>query len=164
MFTKHYIVCRSPRKSLSILYFVRALIFINKVCFLGKHISVLSLQRKKINKEEDLLGCEVRSGFPQIQEIVEAKEPFDKLWRALVTFHDKQEMWLAGPILKLNAEEIEEQVFLKRIMVHALVFPVTIHVLWSSSVLSVSRYALWRLNPGKIDLRMLKINISPDTP
>ena len=67
-------------------------------------------QRKKINKEEDLLGCETRSAFPQIQEITEAKEPFDKLWRALVTFHDKQEMWLAGPILKLNAEEIEGEV------------------------------------------------------
>ncbi|CAH3192981.1 unnamed protein product, partial [Porites evermanni] len=67
-------------------------------------------ERKKINKEEDLLGCEVRSAFPQIQEIIEAKEPFDKLWRALVTFHDKQEMWLAGPILKLNAEKIEEEV------------------------------------------------------
>ena len=67
-------------------------------------------QRKKINKEEDLLGCEVYSGFPQIQEIIDAKEPFDKLWRALVTFQDKQEMWLAGPILTLNAEEIEEQV------------------------------------------------------
>ena len=93
------------------LYFISLGLLINKVCFLGKHISVLSLQRKKINKEEDLLGCEVRSAFPQIQEIMEAKEPFDKLWRALVTFHDKQEMWLAGPILKLNAEEIEEEVF-----------------------------------------------------
>jgi len=133
--------------------FISLGLLLKEVCFLGKHISFLSLQRKKINKEEDLLGCEVRSAFPQIQEIIEAKEPFDKLWRALVTFHDKQEMWLAGPILKLNAEEIEEEVFLKYIMVHVLVFPVTVHVLWSSSVLSVSRYALWRLNPGKIDLR-----------
>ena len=68
-------------------------------------------QRKKINKEEDLLSCETRSAFPQIQEIIEAKEAFDKLWRAVVTFHDKQEAWLAGKILKLNAEEIEEEVF-----------------------------------------------------
>ncbi|XP_068702145.1 dynein axonemal heavy chain 3-like [Montipora foliosa] len=67
-------------------------------------------ERKKINKEEDLLGCETHSAFPQIQEIVDAKEPFDKLWRALVTFQDKHEAWLAGPILKLNAEEIEEEV------------------------------------------------------
>lgn len=93
--------------------FISLGLLINKVCFLGKRISVLLLQRKKINKEEDLLGCEVRSAFPQIQDIIEAKEPFDKLWRALVTFHDKQERWLAGPILKLNAEEIEEEVFLK---------------------------------------------------
>lgn len=71
---------------------------------------VVLQQRKEINKEEGLLGCEVHSAFPQIQEITDAKEPFDKLWRALVTFHDKQEAWLAGPILKLNAEEIEEEV------------------------------------------------------
>ena len=128
------------------LYFISLGLLINKVYFLGKHISVLSLQRKKINKEEDLLGCEVRSAFPQIQEIIEAKEPFDKLWRALVTFHDKQEMWLAGPILKLNAEEIEEEVFLKYIMVHALVFPVT-------TCFYGPVYALWRLSSGKIDLR-----------
>lgn len=74
------------------------------------YLYLLMFQRKKINKEEDLLGCEVYSGFPQIQEIIDAKEPFEKLWRALVTFQDKQEMWLAGPILTLNAEEIEEQV------------------------------------------------------
>lgn len=79
-------------------------------------------QRKKINKEEDLLGCEVRSAFPQIQEIIDAKEPFDKLWRALVTFHDKQEAWLAGSILKLNAEEIEEQVFIKNKLHKTLVW------------------------------------------
>ena len=73
---------------------------------------VVLQQRKKINKEEGLLGCEVYSAFPQIQELIQAKEPFDKLWRALVTFHDKQEAWLAGPILKLNAEEIEEEVLI----------------------------------------------------
>ena len=129
-------------------YFIALGVLINNVCFLGKRISVLSLQRKKINKEEDLLGCEVRSAFPQIQEIIEAKEPFDKLWRALVTFHDKQETWLAGPILKLNAEEIEEEVFVKRIMVHVLVFPVT-----TCFYGPVSRCALCRLSPGKIDLR-----------
>ena len=57
-----------------------------------------------------MLGCEVRSEFPQIQEIIDAKEPFDKLWRAVVTFHDKQDQWLGGPMLQLNSEEIEETV------------------------------------------------------
>ncbi|XP_048589777.1 dynein axonemal heavy chain 3-like isoform X2 [Nematostella vectensis] len=67
-------------------------------------------ERKRINKEEDLLGVEIRSTFPQISEIIDAKEPFDKLWRAVVRFHDHQEGWLSGPLLKLNAEEIEEEV------------------------------------------------------
>ena len=37
-----------------------------------------------------------------------------------MTFHDKQEMWLAGPILKLNAEEIEEEVYRKSILIFHL--------------------------------------------
>ena len=72
--------------------------------------STFLFQRKRINKEEDLLGCEMHSAFPQIQEINDAKEPFDKLWRSVVTFQNKQEEWLTGSILKLNAEEIEEKV------------------------------------------------------
>ena len=71
---------------------------------------LLFLQKKRINKEEDMLGCEVRSAFSQIQEIIDAKEPFDKLWRAVVTFHEKNEQWLGGSILQLNSEEIEETV------------------------------------------------------
>ena len=56
----------------------------------------LLLQKKQINREEDMLGCEVRSEFPQIQEMIDAKEPFDRLWRAVVTFHDKQDHTLTN--------------------------------------------------------------------
>ena len=71
---------------------------------------IILSQKKKINQEEELLGCEIKSAFPQIQELIDAKEPFDKLWRSVATFHDDQEAWLAGSILQLNAEEIEEEV------------------------------------------------------
>lgn len=50
------------------------------------------------------------STFPRIQEIVEAKEPYDKLWRSVVKFTLRQDEWLNGCFLDLNAEEIEEEV------------------------------------------------------
>ena len=67
-------------------------------------------QKQKINTEERLLGVDAVSTFPRIQEIVEAKEPYDKLWRSVVKFTEKQSDWLNGCLVDLNAEEIEEEV------------------------------------------------------
>ena len=60
--------------------------------------------------EEKLLSVESISSFPRIQEIVEVKEPYDKLWRSVVKFTEKQDEWLKGCLVELNAEEIEEEV------------------------------------------------------
>lgn len=53
---------------------------------------------------------ETLSSFPKIQQIIEAKEPYDKLWRSVVKFTEKHEEWLNGSLVNLNAEEIEEEV------------------------------------------------------
>lgn len=53
---------------------------------------------------------ETVSSFPRIQEIVEAKEPYDRLWRSVVKFTERQDEWLSGCLVSLNAEEIEEEV------------------------------------------------------
>lgn len=50
------------------------------------------------------------SPYAQIHEIIETKAPFDQLWRTIVSFSTSQDKWLNGPILSLNAEEIDEQV------------------------------------------------------
>ena len=69
-----------------------------------------AFQKQRINVEERLLGVETVSSFPRIQEIVEAKEPYDKLWRSVVKFTVRQDEWLNGCLVDLNAEEIEEEV------------------------------------------------------
>ncbi len=69
-----------------------------------------TFQKQRINVEERLLGVETVSSFPRIQEIVEAKEPYDKLWRSVVKFTVRQDEWLNGCLVDLNAEEIEEVV------------------------------------------------------
>ena len=67
-------------------------------------------QKKQINHEEELLRVEELSPYPQIQEIIQIKAPYDQLWRTIVSFTGSQERWLNGPMLKLNSEEIEDQV------------------------------------------------------
>ena len=66
----------------------------------------LSLQL--VNTEEELLEFEATQ-FPILQTMVAYKEPYDKLWRTALTFHNKHEAWLNGegcPILRHN--EIHE--------------------------------------------------------
>lgn len=38
------------------------------------------------------------------------KEPYEKLWQAAVKFYTYQKKWMNGPLLQVNAEEVEEEV------------------------------------------------------
>eukprot|EP00112_Aurelia_sp_Birch-Aquarium-sp1_P009896 Seg2143.2 transcript_id=Seg2143.2/GoldUCD/mRNA.D3Y31 product="hypothetical protein" pseudo=true protein_id=Seg2143.2/GoldUCD/D3Y31 len=66
--------------------------------------------KKQINHEEVLLRAEELTPYPQIHELIQSKAPFDQLWRTIVSFTTNQEKWLNGPMVKLNSEEIEDQV------------------------------------------------------
>eukprot|EP00794_Sanderia_malayensis_P006878 gene6878-7653_t len=70
----------------------------------------LIAEKKQINHEEDLLREDELSPYPQIQEIIQTKAPFDQLWRTIVSFTRSQDKWINGPILSFDAEGIEEQV------------------------------------------------------
>ena len=65
-----------------------------------------------INREEQLLGIEQLTPYPQIQEFLVQKEPFDKLWTTAVHFHKQYDNWIDGPLLNVNAEVVEEEVFI----------------------------------------------------
>lgn len=62
-----------------------------------------------INNEEDLLEWET-TPFPQIQMITQLKEPYERLWKTSMEFHEKHERWMNGPFLELDAEQVEEDV------------------------------------------------------
>lgn len=70
----------------------------------------LAFQRARINKEELLLGLESQTSDFILQELTVKKEPFDKLWNNAVYFHQQHEKWMSGPLLQVNAEEVEEEV------------------------------------------------------
>lgn len=57
-----------------------------------------------------LLGQEVMTQYGQIQSITTAREPYEKLWRTAVTFHKEHDSWMNGPLLKVNAEVVDEEV------------------------------------------------------
>ena len=62
-----------------------------------------------INNEEDLLEWEM-TPFPQIQIITQLKEPYERLWKTSMELHEKQDRWMNGPFLALDAEQVEEDV------------------------------------------------------
>ena len=68
------------------------------------------LQKGRINKEEQMLGLETQTEYRQIDEIAVRKEPYDKLWSTAVTFHQAHDKWMNGPLVQVNAEDVEEGV------------------------------------------------------
>ncbi|XP_063078071.1 dynein axonemal heavy chain 3 [Engraulis encrasicolus] len=61
-----------------------------------------------INKEESLLEKE-QSQFPQLQAVIVAKQPYDQLWATALNFHNKSDVWMKGPFVHLNAEQVTEE-------------------------------------------------------
>jgi dynein heavy chain len=76
---------------------------------MGKQIEEYRLELEQLNKEEQLLGFEV-SQFPILQQIVNLKDPFDRLWFTFHNFQSKEAQWLKGSFIGLNSEEINEEV------------------------------------------------------
>lgn len=52
---------------------------------------------QQVNTEEELLEFEATQ-FPILQTMIAYKEPYDKLWRTALSFHNKNEAWLNGKI------------------------------------------------------------------
>jgi len=64
----------------------------------------------RINREESLLNLESQANDFILNDLAARKEPFDKLWSNAVYFHQQHEKWMSGPLLQVNAEEVEEEV------------------------------------------------------
>ncbi|XP_062847578.1 dynein axonemal heavy chain 3 [Trichomycterus rosablanca] len=61
-----------------------------------------------INKEECLLEKE-QSQFPLLQTIMSSKQPYDQLWSTGLTFHSQSDLWMNGPFVQLNSEQISDE-------------------------------------------------------
>ena len=76
---------------------------------MGKLIEDYRIELEQLNKEEQLFGFE-QSQYPMLQQILTLKDPFDKLWFTFHNFQQKENLWLKGPFMGLNSEEISEEV------------------------------------------------------
>ncbi|XP_044289654.1 dynein axonemal heavy chain 3 isoform X4 [Varanus komodoensis] len=76
---------------------------------LSKNLDYALAEYEAINKEEELLERE-KSQFPLLQTIITHKQPFEQLWMTAYNFHTKSEEWMNGPLIRMNAEEISEEV------------------------------------------------------
>ncbi|MGH0118801.1 UNVERIFIED_CONTAM: hypothetical protein FKN15_062263 [Acipenser sinensis] len=82
---------------------------VDKLSELTSSLNAALAELEDINKEETLLGKE-QSQFPLLQTSMANKQPYDQLWTTANNFHTKSEFWLNGPFLKLNAEDINEEI------------------------------------------------------
>lgn len=58
-----------------------------------------------------MLGTGEQTQYSHLQDIARAKEPYEKLWNTAVKFYAYYEKWMNGPLLEVNADEVEEEVF-----------------------------------------------------
>ncbi len=79
---------------------------------LDKRLEQSNLEKVRINREEVMLQTGAQTPYTQIQDILTTKEPYDKLWQAAVKFHMYHDKWMNGPLQQVNAEEVEEEVFI----------------------------------------------------
>ncbi|KAM4746905.1 dynein axonemal heavy chain 3-like [Rhinophrynus dorsalis] len=87
-----------------------ASVYVQKLNAINLKMQEFTKERTLINQEEVLLQAEQITTFDQIQEIYKLKEPYEKLWTTALQFTTYYEKWMNGPILQVNAEEVEEEV------------------------------------------------------
>ncbi|XP_032809855.2 dynein axonemal heavy chain 3-like isoform X2 [Petromyzon marinus] len=76
----------------------------------GRQVRALLEEKSLINREEELLGTGTGSSYPQILELEQAKEPYERLWRAAVALQSLADGCLGGPIHLVNAEQVADEV------------------------------------------------------
>ncbi|KAG8578269.1 hypothetical protein GDO81_010439 [Engystomops pustulosus] len=84
--------------------------YLQKLSTINRRIQEFLEEKAHINKEEELLGIEQIGSYTQISEICKLKEPYEKLWTTALHFSTCYDKWMNGPLLQVNAEEVEEEV------------------------------------------------------
>lgn len=62
---------------------------------LQKNIEAARDELDQLQDEQRLLEWEI-TPFPQLANIIQLKEPYDKLWRTAYNFYIKNEIWMNG--------------------------------------------------------------------
>lgn len=68
---------------------------INTLTDISKLVEDYRTELEQLNREEQLFGFE-QSHFPILQQIINLKDPFDKLWFTYYNFNQKENQWIKG--------------------------------------------------------------------
>lgn len=82
---------------------------VEKLADINKLLEEYRLEGDTINRDQSLLAWEV-TPFPKLQEIMTAKDPYEKLWNTAWQFYTSYEQWMNGSFRGLNAESITDEV------------------------------------------------------
>jgi dynein heavy chain len=82
---------------------------VEKLDDINKLLEEYKIEGDIINRDQTLLAWEV-TPFPKINEIVAAKDPYEKLWNTAWQFYNSYEKWMNGSFQGLNAEAISDEV------------------------------------------------------
>ncbi|XP_053321162.1 dynein axonemal heavy chain 3-like [Spea bombifrons] len=85
-------------------------VYVQKLNAINRKMQEFIEEKAMINQEEQLLETGQISTFNQIQEICKMKEPYEKLWTTAMHFTSFYDKWMNGPLLQVNAEEVQEEV------------------------------------------------------
>ncbi len=82
---------------------------VEKLADINKLVDEYKFEAEQINRDQTLLAWEITL-FPKLQEIMTAKDPYEKLWNTAWQFYTSFEQWMNGPFQGLNAEAISDEV------------------------------------------------------
>ncbi|CAF4055950.1 unnamed protein product, partial [Adineta steineri] len=82
---------------------------VEKLADINKLVEEYKSEAEQINRDQSLLGWDI-TPFPKLQEIIAAKDPYEKLWNTAWQFYTSYEQWMNGAFLGLNAELISDEV------------------------------------------------------
>jgi dynein heavy chain len=82
---------------------------VEKLADINRLVDEYKHEADQINRDQALLIWEI-TPFPKLQEIVAAKDPYEKLWNTAWQFYTSFEQWMNGSFQGLNAEAISDEV------------------------------------------------------
>ena len=83
--------------------------YAKKAAAMEKQLKAAAETIAEYNREEKVFGWEV-TAYPQRKTILAALEPYQALYNTSVNFQKSYKRWLDGPLLELEAEQIEGEI------------------------------------------------------
>ncbi|TPX37761.1 hypothetical protein SeMB42_g06896 [Synchytrium endobioticum] len=83
--------------------------YAKKAAAMEKQLKVAVETVAEFNREENVFGWDV-TAYPQRKTILAALEPYQALYTTCVNFQKSYKRWIDGPLLELEAEQIESEI------------------------------------------------------